>query len=242
MVNIDKQIEWAKARRGYGYNMSGSRNGSDGTFDCSSFICYSIQENGGTKMKWVYNTDSMHDYLIENGYELISFNKSWDMKKGDIIITGIKGQSGGAAGHTALAIDGTNIIDCAWYGAVNMDSVRIHPESDMPYGAGFYVYRLKNGGSSQTPSKPSQSSSEWIKETGVYRPDSATNLRTGASTSSGVIATLPPKSAVKYDAYKVDKNGYLWIRQPRSGGYGYMATGRTQNGKRVDWWGSFSAS
>lgn len=45
--------------------------------------------------------------------------------------------------------------------------------------------------------------------------------------------------AIKYNAYMIDNN-YAWICQPRGSGYGYMATGNAKNGKRVDYWGSFS--
>lgn len=78
----------------------------------------------------------------------------------------------------------------------------------------------------------------WISESGTYIPNTATNLRTGASVSSGLIATIQPGNAIKYDAYKIDGN-YVWIRQPRANGFGYMATGQASNGKRLNYWGSF---
>ena len=54
-----------------------------------------------------------------------------------------------------------------------------------------------------------------------------------------IIATLNKGDCVTYDAYGYEKDGYVWIRQPRSNGYGYIATGETSNDKRVSSWGSF---
>ena len=80
----------------------------------------------------------------------------------------------------------------------------------------------------------------WIYEKGTFTSNTAINLRWGALTTSSVIATLPTGSEVKYDAYSFH-NGYVWIRQPRGNGhYGYLATGREANGKRLDYWGKFS--
>ena len=153
-INIDKAISWFKSMSGTRYSMSGSRNGSDGTGDCSGMLVTALYKGGASKPAWLYNTDSMHDWLIANGFELIAFNKSWNMQKGDVIILGLKGQSTGAAGHTALAIDGTNIIDCAWYGSSSVNAVRVRNENQLPYSMGFYVYRLKKG--STTVSKPQE--------------------------------------------------------------------------------------
>lgn len=153
-INIDKAISWFKSMSGTRYSMNGSRNGSDGTGDCSGMVVTALYKGGASKPAWLYNTDSMHDWLIANGFELIAFNKSWNMQKGDVIILGLKGQSTGAAGHTALAVDGKNIIDCAWYGSSSVNAVRVRNENQLPYSMGFYVYRLKKRTS--TVNKPQE--------------------------------------------------------------------------------------
>lgn len=109
------------------------------------------------------------------------------------------------------------------------------------------VNALLGTASKPTPSKPAPApqptppaNGTWIAENGTYTLNSATNLRTGANTSSGVIALLPAGSVVKYNAYMKDLNGYVWIRQPRGNGYGYLATGYSKNGKRQDYWGTFN--
>lgn len=62
----------------------------------------------------------------------------------------------------------------------------------------------------------------WHSEHGTFTSSCWINLRWGARTTSARIATLAPGSTVKYDAWSVH-GGYVWIRQPRGNGYGYMA-------------------
>lgn len=78
----------------------------------------------------------------------------------------------------------------------------------------------------------------WYKQTGTFTSDRDINLRYGATTKSTKIATLNAGSEVDYDAYCYS-GGYVWIRQPRSNSYGYMATGNAKGTKRIDYWGSF---
>lgn len=101
--------------------------------------------------------------------------------------------------------------------------------------SGGKVYQNKTPKNSTT----SKTSTTWKKETGTYTLNQATNLRTGASTKHDIIAKLPAGSSVKYDAYAA-VNGYLWLRQPRSNGYAYIATGTVKGGKRNGpVWGTF---
>lgn len=81
----------------------------------------------------------------------------------------------------------------------------------------------------------------WYKETGTFTITESVGiwLRWGATTSSDKVTVLPQGSAVKYDAFCYS-GGYVWIRQPRgNGSYAYLPTGRAQNGKRLDYWGTF---
>ncbi|MCC4400473.1 hypothetical protein LMC10_10360 [Limosilactobacillus reuteri] len=65
----------------------------------------------------------------------------------------------------------------------------------------------------------------WLK---MANPnDVAVNLRYSARTKSNIIATLPAGSTIKYDAFSRHA-GYVWIRQPRENGYGYMAVRDTK--------------
>ena len=62
----------------------------------------------------------------------------------------------------------------------------------------------------------------WHKENGTFTANTWLNLRWGARTSSARIALLNPGSTVKYDAWS-NHGGYVWVRQPRQNGYGYVA-------------------
>ncbi|MFO1546598.1 GH25 family lysozyme [Lactiplantibacillus plantarum] len=82
----------------------------------------------------------------------------------------------------------------------------------------------------QTANKHQQanSSAKWVKESKTYTLKTAVKLRTGASTSSSVITTLPAETTVKTDQ-AIIQGGYRWVRQPRFSGYGYLATGPANN-------------
>lgn len=153
-VNINKAISWFESMKGTRYSMNGSRNGSDGTGDCSGMVVTALYKGGASKPAWLYNTDSMAPWLEKNGFKLIATNKEWNMQRGDVIIWGRQGASGGAAGHTAIAVNGRDMIDCAWYGSSSVNAVRIRPESQGPYNMGWRVYRLSGGASTPAP-KPS---------------------------------------------------------------------------------------
>ena len=109
------------------------------------------------------------------------------------------------------------------------------------------VSSKSNNSSSTNNSKPAQNTTKpatnnnvnngWTKQNGVFVTGNSINLRTGASTSSSVIALLPKNSEVKYDAYRTIGQ-YTWLRQPRANGqYGYLV-GRS-NGSA---WGTFKSS
>lgn len=73
----------------------------------------------------------------------------------------------------------------------------------------------------------------WYKEEGKFYPNGTINIRYGARTTSDIIGTVTKGDCVKYDAYS-RHGGYVWIRQPRSNGYGYLVC-RAGN----EAWGTF---
>lgn len=112
---------------------------------------------------------------------------------------------------------------------------------DMSYDfKGFYSQAKPSSkkDSSATNNKNTEQANAWHSEKGTFTLGQAIYLRTAPSTDAVPIALLKAGSKVKYDAYTI-RGGYVWIRQPRSNGYGYMATGDAKNGKRVDYWGKF---
>ncbi|BDZ31214.1 GH25 family lysozyme [Lactiplantibacillus brownii] len=100
---------------------------------------------------------------------------------------------------------------------------------DVFYGDGAAWDSYAKASKTPTASEPAVKSApvagpQWVAESKTYTLSTAVKLRTGASTSAGVIATLPAGSTLKTDA-AIIQGGYRWVRQPRSGGYGYLATG-----------------
>lgn len=74
----------------------------------------------------------------------------------------------------------------------------------------------------------------WHNEHGTFTSKYYINLRWGARTSSTRIATLAPGSVVKYDAWS-NHGGYVWIRQPRNGGYAYLAVRNATTHQPYGW-------
>lgn len=237
MININKAIDYMYQlkNRGITYSMNGSRIGTDGTADCSGAVYISLVKGGAKPHSYPVNTESEHAWLIANGFELIAFNKEWNMQRGDVLIFGIKGQSAGAGGHTAIAVDHNNVIHCNYA----HNGVTVNPETTMPYNMGWYVYRYKGAKpTSQPQAKPQPTGIQWISEKWHFTLSERIKLRTAPNTSATIIAELQPGDVVKYDAYCYS-GGYVWIRQPRGNGYGYLATGECVGNKRTSYWGSF---
>ncbi|MGT2895895.1 lysin [Streptococcus phage Javan173] len=149
-INIETAIAWMSARAGKVTYSMDYRNGPN-SYDCSSAVYYALMAGGAISAGWAVNTEYMHDWLIKNGYELIAENQAFTAQRGDVFIWGRRGQSSGAAGHTGMFVDGDNIIHCNW--SAKGISVTDHDVSwsyaGRPY---YYIYRLKNGGASQTKS------------------------------------------------------------------------------------------
>ena len=75
----------------------------------------------------------------------------------------------------------------------------------------------------------------WHNETGTFTTNTPVNLRWGATPQSSLIATLSAGSQINYDAW-ADSDGYVWLRQPRNDGYGYLAAGLSDGSQKF---GSF---
>ncbi len=134
----------------FSYSMFGSRTGTDGTADCSGFVYRCVQAGGGKGYPFVPSTETLHDYLKKNGFALISENREWNMRAGDIVIWGKKGQSAGAGGHTGICLDGQNWVECTAYRNLGVTIQNHDARWAMNGGPYFYVYRL-SGESKPTP-------------------------------------------------------------------------------------------
>ena len=90
------------------------------------------------------------------------------------------------------------------------------------------------------PSKPAAvPANRWIskKGTATITTPSGIVLRGSGKTDTTAPIKLPQLAvlgrgqAVSYDKILVQKNGYVWVRQPRSTGYGWLPVAQTVNGK-----------
>jgi len=249
-INNEKLIGWFTSRIGkLTYSMYGSRNGSDGTADCSGSMTQALYEAGASKYSYLYSTETIHDYLTANGYQLIAqTGQTFNPVRGDICIFGKRGQSAGAGGHIMVFTGTENQISvCYWTQGQAGTAVQEMSFDQMWIADGkpyYYIYRQKNAQPAPAPSRPAQSASapsgaNWIRESATYVPNSNVNLRTSADVNSSSIAIIKGGSQIKYDAYSIH-GGYVWIRQPRAGGkYGYLATGNASGGRRTSYWGTF---
>lgn len=216
-INIENAIAWMRARQGQvSYSME-DRDGPD-SYDCSSSIYYALRSAGASSAGWAVNTEYEHDWLIKNGYELITENSPWDAQRGDIFIWGKRGASAGAFGHTGMFIDEDNIIHCNY--AYNGISVNDHDErwvyAGQPY---YYIYRLTN-----PDAQPEEVKKGWQKNDKGYwyvRPN-------GTYPTSKFEYIEEDKSWFYFDA-----SGYMysekWLKHTDGKWYwfdkdGYMAT------------------
>jgi len=85
-----------------------------------------------------------------------------------------------------------------------------------------------------------ENSSQWIPEKGRFILSTNIYLHIGKLWSGNKIL-LKKGDVINYDAKMTDpKEGHVWIRQPRAnGGYGYLPTGQSKNGVRINTWGTF---
>ena len=70
----------------------------------------------------------------------------------------------------------------------------------------------------------------WHAEDGKFISNTALHLRWGARPSASTIAVLPAGSVIKYDAWSRG-NEFVYVRQPRGNGYGYVAVRNAHTGE-----------
>lgn len=121
---IEKALAWFYARKGrVSYSME-NRNGPD-SYDCSSSVYHALKEAGLLPASyWIGNTDTLFDALEKNGWVRLptDANGDADTQRGDIFIWGIRGNSGGALGHTGMFVDTDNVINCRYQAGIVIDN------------------------------------------------------------------------------------------------------------------------
>lgn len=170
-LNIENGISALKQQIGRAtYSMYGSRNFSDGTCDCSGAVYYGLRKSGCSDFGYIPSTETMHQWLLDNNYKLIAENSEWKMQAQDVIIWGRKGESAGAGGHTGIAVDGQNWIECtAWSGGGNgAEGGVIISNHDCRWAMNgcpyFYVYRYQQNSSTSDPTQTNSNNKESKEE------------------------------------------------------------------------------
>lgn len=70
----------------------------------------------------------------------------------------------------------------------------------------------------------------WHAEDGKFISNTTLHLRWGARPSASTIAVLPAGSVIKYDAWSRGRE-FVYVRQPRGNGYGYVAVRNARTGE-----------
>ena len=108
-------VNWFINRRGkLTYSMYGSRNGSDGTADCSGSVSQALKDTGFS-IQGLPTTVTLGQQLAKNGFHRISRNEDWKAETGDIVLMswGVDmSTSVGSGGHVGVMIDSVYFISC----------------------------------------------------------------------------------------------------------------------------------
>lgn len=161
-IDNNRAISWFDIRKGLlTYSMYGSRNGTDGTADCSGSITQAIRDALGSPYAYLYSTVTLGGYLSVNGYTRISVNESWDAQRGDIVLLswgpGMQ-YSSGAGGHVGIMKDHSTFISVDyWTGGQAGTAVSEH-NWDYYYSVNkpqyIEVWRQNGATPQPTPEKP----------------------------------------------------------------------------------------
>ena len=232
------QYTWLRQPRAngqYGYLVGRDNGRAWGTFKVGS----------ATASKPAQNTNKPSQPIHTNTNNNV--NSNWTKQNG-VFITGgaINLRTGASTNSKVIALLPTNTeIKYDAYRTTGQYTWLRQPRANGQYG---YLVGRNNGnawgtfkvGSAkattpvvhQNVQKPvattTNNNATWTKQNGTFITGGAINLRTGASTKSPIIETLPINTVIKYDAY-YRAGKYVWLRQPRANGqYGYLV-GRLNN-------------
>lgn len=162
----------------------------------------------------------------QNGVKKLPSNNTYIVKKGD-------------SWYTIAKAYGIDVNGLAKLNGATTKTL-LHPGQKLKLTGTVSNVATKKPATKKKPTKKKVvRKNTWVKKTGYFRLNTTIKLRSEASTSSRLISTLYSGQVVKFDAYKIS-NGYVWLRQKRSTGYAYIASGEARNGKRVSTWGKIT--
>ncbi len=171
-VDNNKTISWFDIRKGLlTYSMYGSRNGTDGTADCSGAITQSMRDSGASPYAYLYSTVTIGSYLSANSYTRISENQSWDAQSGDIILMSwgaSMAYSGGAGGHVGIMKDHSTFISVDYWTGGQVGTAVSEHDWDYYYSVNkpqyIEVWRQNRSTPQPTPDKPDANDTNAIKQ------------------------------------------------------------------------------
>lgn len=231
-INNPLVPSWFDARKGkLTYSMLGSRNGTDGTADCSGSTTQAIRDAGGLPYDYLYSTVTLGGYLSRNGYVRITQNREWDAKQGDILMMSWGADmstSGGAGGHVGVMKDAWTFISVDyWTGGQAGTAVSEHNVDSYLNIQGptyFEAWRLSGETSNPTPKPPAQNNNKFkyavgtkVKFGGVFassdqaskaNPNNGYTPANKLARNTGTITKQLKTNGV--DTYLID-NGFGWI-------------------------------
>lgn len=171
-MNTDVLIDWFESRRGkLTYSMYGSRNGSDGTADCSGSVSQALKE-AGVPIQGLPSTVTLGSQLAKNGFIRVSKNTDWTAQRGDIVMMSWGADmstSGGAGGHVGVMEDANTFISVDyWTEGAAGQAVSSHNWDQYYYAQRpHYVeaWRYNGSGGNQQPNTS-------VNQTPTRKPDS----------------------------------------------------------------------
>lgn len=163
------------------YSMYGSRNGADGTADCSGSISQALKE-AGYKINGLPSTVTLGSQLAANGFTRIHIwnggrDNGWDVSQDDIVMMSWSSAgmaySGGAGGHVGVIHDGAETFESCdyWTGgqantAITRHDVTNYINNSISNGLRYYEVWRK-GGSAPVVPVPDASTSVSVKKVNV---------------------------------------------------------------------------
>lgn len=150
--SMEAAIGWFEARADQVTYSMDYRNGPS-SYDCSSSVYYALAAAGVNTSGKVGNTETMFSDLPAWGFLEVSSTgtnsdgeRLFPFQRGDVVIWGQQGASGGASGHTMIMVNDAEMIHCnAGYNTINITNYDyIWRANRCPWET---VYRYTGGGS-----------------------------------------------------------------------------------------------
>ena len=224
-IDLKVAIKWFEDREGkttYSQD-AGSRKGPL-QYDCSSAIYMALVAGGAGKTAGDYpvSTETEHEWLLQNGFNKVYEGKWGDkgdvkeVKKGDIIIWGTKGSSGGDLGHTMIMYDNETIIhSSAGHNGIARDTYSKYRDEATDHQT-VYVYRYS--GSTNFSEDDVEKIETKCKPKCAYNDSSERVKGTNSSTDSSTSTSGSKDTATMLNEF-AKKHEQAYVESWRVGGF-----------------------